>query len=277
MKWRKLISVPTVAIAVWCGAFVSEKKQNILAPWILPIDGHSSVKWDANWDGRHVIPIEVKNTTETQDTSAKRSPHVRRHIFLVRHGQYKVQGRTDLEQSLTSLGERQADLAGKRLQQYGYTYTRLVSSRMTRAKDTACVIKETINEIQHEETYLLTEGAPIKPEPLVDGWNPDKDPFYQDSVRIEAAFRHFINRPDATQTEDSYEILVCHANVIRYFVCRALQLPPEAWLRMSLNHGSITWLTILNTGDVVLKQYGDTGFMPVKDCTTYNFPEDVSE
>lgn len=53
------------------------------------------------------------------------------------------------------IGERQADLAAKRLQQYGYTYTRLVSSRMTRAKDTACVIKETINEIQHEETYLL--------------------------------------------------------------------------------------------------------------------------
>ncbi|VDI83847.1 serine/threonine-protein phosphatase PGAM5 [Mytilus galloprovincialis] len=272
MKWRKLISVPTVAIAVWCGAFVSEKKQNILAPWILPIDGHSSVKWDANWDGRHGISTKVRNTTETQDTSAKRSPRVRRHIFLVRHGQYKVQGRTDLEQSLTSLGERQADLAGKRLQEYGYTYTRLVSSSMTRAKDTARIIKETINAIRTVETDLLTEGAPIKPEPTVDGWNPDIDPFYQDSVRIEAAFRHFIHRPDTTQTEDTYEILVCHANVIR-----ALQLPPEAWLRMSLNHGSITWLTVLNTGDVVLKQYGDTGFMPIEDCTTYNFPEDVWE
>uniref|UniRef100_A0A1I8F429 Serine/threonine-protein phosphatase PGAM5, mitochondrial n=1 Tax=Macrostomum lignano TaxID=282301 RepID=A0A1I8F429_9PLAT len=46
------------------------------------------------------------------------------------------------------------------------------------------------------------------------------------------------------QQSDSYELLVCHANVIRYFVCRALQLPPEAWLRFSLDHASITWVTI---------------------------------
>eukprot|EP00558_Chaetoceros_sp_UNC1202_P007063 CAMPEP_0197243728 /NCGR_PEP_ID=MMETSP1429-20130617/9082_1 /TAXON_ID=49237 /ORGANISM="Chaetoceros sp., Strain UNC1202" /LENGTH=392 /DNA_ID=CAMNT_0042703993 /DNA_START=183 /DNA_END=1358 /DNA_ORIENTATION=- len=26
-----------------------------------------------------------------------------------------------------------------------------------------------------------------------------------------------------------FEIIVCHANVIRYFLCRALQIPPEAW------------------------------------------------
>ncbi|CAG2247796.1 PGAM5 [Mytilus edulis] len=156
MKWRKLITVHTctVAIAVWGGAFVSEKNQNILSPLILPIDGHSNVKWDENWDSQE----HSRNTRYI----CKRSPHVRRHIFLVRHGQYKVQGRTDLEQSLTSLGERQADLAGKRLQEYGYTYTRLVSSSMTRAKDTARIIKETINAIQTVKTDLLTEGRTYK-------------------------------------------------------------------------------------------------------------------
>jgi len=43
---------------------------------------------------------------------------------------------------------------------------------------------------------------------------------FQDSARIEAAFRKYIHRADADQSEDSYEIIVCHANVIRYFVCR---------------------------------------------------------
>lgn len=70
------------------------------------------------------------------------------------------------------IGERQADLAGKRPQEYGYTYNRLVSSSMTQAKDIARIIKETINAIRTVETDLLTEGAPIKP---VDGWNPDID------------------------------------------------------------------------------------------------------
>lgn len=44
--------------------------------------------------------------------------------------------------------------------------------------------------------------------------------YHEDGARIEAAFRHYIHRADPKQKEDSYEIIVCHANVIRYFVCR---------------------------------------------------------
>ncbi len=46
-------------------------------------------------------------------------------------------------------------------------------------------------------------------------------------------------------------------------VCsRALQFPPEGWLRMGLNNGSITWLTIRPSGRVGLRSLGDSGFMP---------------
>lgn len=55
--------------------------------------------------------------------------------------------------------------------------------------------------------------------------------YHEDGARIEAAFRRYIHRADPKQKEDSYEIIVCHANVIRYFVCRfvaeAVQLEPE--------------------------------------------------
>ena len=44
--------------------------------------------------------------------------------------------------------------------------------------------------------------------------------FYQDGARIEAAFRKYFHRASVSQTSDSYEVVVCHANVIRYFVCR---------------------------------------------------------
>lgn len=43
---------------------------------------------------------------------------------------------------------------------------------------------------------------------------------------------------------------------------RALQFPPEGWLRMGLNNGSITWLTIRPSGRVALRALGDAGFMP---------------
>ena len=48
--------------------------------------------------------------------------------------------------------------------------------------------------------------------------------FYQDGPRIEAAFRKYFHRADVDETKDSYEIIVCHANVIRYFVCRLVDM-----------------------------------------------------
>lgn len=71
-------------------------------------------------------------------------------------------------------------------------------------------------------------------------------------VDLNLAFRAHFHRADATQTQDSYTVLVCHANVIRvrnlifckliklqifsfqYFVCRALQFPPGLFFPFSL-------------------------------------------
>uniref|UniRef100_A0A915KZ39 Serine/threonine-protein phosphatase PGAM5, mitochondrial n=1 Tax=Romanomermis culicivorax TaxID=13658 RepID=A0A915KZ39_ROMCU len=79
--------------------------------------------------------------------------------------------------------------------------------------------------------------------------------------RIEAAFRRYFYRANPDQINDSYDIIVCHANVIRYFVCRALQYPPESWLRMSLPHASITWIMIMGDGRVSLRCLGDSGHL----------------
>ncbi|KAH9631392.1 hypothetical protein HF086_012180 [Spodoptera exigua] len=92
--------------------------------------------------------------------------------------------------------------------------------------------------------------------------------FFQDSARIEAGFRRYFYRAPPEQTEDSYTLLVCHANVIRYFVCKALQFPPEGWLRISLNHASITWISIMPNGNVVLRSLSDTGHMEPKYITS---------
>ncbi len=62
--------------------------------------------------------------------------------------------------------------------------------------------------------------------------------------------------------------MVCHANVIRYMVLRALQLPPDAWLRISLKNASVTWVTIRPDGRVSVSCLGDAGHMPVEMLTT---------
>lgn len=47
-----------------------------------------------------------------------------------------------------------------------------------------------------------------------------------------------------------------------------MQFPVQAWLRMTLKHGSITQLTILSDGNVVLQSIGDAGFMPSDKVTS---------
>ena len=58
-------------------------------------------------------------------------------------------------------------------------------------------------------------------------------------------------------------------NVIRYFTMRALQLPPEAWLRLAVSNASITVLTVYPSGRVSLSQLGDVGHLPPA-MITYN-------
>ncbi|XP_030273472.1 serine/threonine-protein phosphatase PGAM5, mitochondrial isoform X4 [Sparus aurata] len=225
--------------------------------------GHS---WDFNWDKRDPSALSngKKKETATEDPSSEQDngkPKATRNILLIRHSQYNLSGNSDKERILTPLGREQAELTGQRLAALGLKYDILIHSSMARATETANIISKHLPGVELLSCDLLREGAPIEPVPPVTHWKPDAV-YHEDGARIEAAFRRYIHRADPKQKEDSFEIIVCHANVIRYFVCRALQFPPEGWLRMGLNNGSITWLTIRPSGRVALRTLGDSGFMP---------------
>ncbi|XP_067083720.1 serine/threonine-protein phosphatase PGAM5, mitochondrial isoform X1 [Osmerus mordax] len=229
--------------------------------------GPSGRTWDFNWDKRDPTTLlnGKKKESLSEDPSTEQEngkPKATRNILLIRHSQYNLSGTGDKERILTPLGREQAELTGQRLATLGLKYDILIHSTMARATETAHIISKHLSGVELVSCDLLREGAPIEPVPPVTHWQPDAVQYHEDGARIEAAFRRYIHRADAKQTEDSYEVIVCHANVIRYFVCRALQFPPEGWLRMGLNNGSITWLTIRPSGRVALRTLGDSGFMP---------------
>lgn len=255
-----------------------------------------SVKWDHNWDRRDPISIvkHHKNRTHSAELKDfakqlqqakesdqqqqqvptktvddfdinKHSSKARRHLFLIRHGQYNMKTKEANEMILTELGREQADLTGRRLKDLmsKFKFTKLIHSDVVRAIETANIIRTHLpQDLPVSVDPLLAEGAPIPPEPPVGHWRPEFHQFFQDGGRIEAAFRKHFYRAPPEQLEDSYEIIVCHANVIRYLFCRALQFPAEAWLRFDLQHGSITHIVISPDGRVGCKALGDAGFMP---------------
>ena len=65
-----------------------------------------SSEWDFKWDRRHVPKEEVKADGTMQTARSKAT----RHLLLIRHGQYNLEGKTDEEKILTELGRKQVRL-----------------------------------------------------------------------------------------------------------------------------------------------------------------------
>jgi len=160
-----------------------------------------SVKWDFNWDRRdpkflikqkgkqvqkksdltcdeHAPKAEEKQEDAKTDQEVdKKTTKARRHLILIRHGQYHVHAKEPDQKTLTALGEEQAIFVGKRLSEvYGHRKIKLVHSTMIRAIQTADLIKGQLNLEKIESVHMddiLKEGAPIPPEPPVGHWKPE--------------------------------------------------------------------------------------------------------
>ena len=83
-------------------------------------------KWDYNWDKRD--PAQLSGTDENNNKASK--PRASRHLILVRHGQYNLDGETDTQRYLTDLGRSQASGTGARLAELGLPYTHIIRSNM---------------------------------------------------------------------------------------------------------------------------------------------------
>lgn len=98
---------------------------------------------DTNWDKRDpsslVKPLKgnfnynVEDENKQNERLEKAKAIATRHLILVRHGQYNLNGSSDLQRSLTQLGRDQAQVTGRRLKQLALPYTRMIQSTMTRA------------------------------------------------------------------------------------------------------------------------------------------------
>lgn len=221
-----------------------------------------------------------------------------RHLILVRHGQYEENsGDTDEDRKLTPLGRQQATQTGQRLAEIakGSTSFRNPSSQgackirairvsnMTRAKETADLIAQELGQDVTKPDRLLNEALPspmIPCRPDIQGATEEID---ENHDRVEQAFRKYFYRsnthgsrehkltdffhPHPEDEDDEFEVIVCHGNIIRYFFCRALQLPPEAWLRFSIFNCSLTYLIIRPNGTVSARMLGDIGHLSYNEST----------
>ncbi|GFQ84800.1 hypothetical protein TNCT_510101 [Trichonephila clavata] len=262
--FSKLLGAFSAGTAVACALKCAISEENPLQA-ATSIIQQSLVKWNDNWDRRDVLslikPDKKKKVSdkEMEEKKAELKPTATRNIFLIRHGRYYSNEGVDEKRILTTFGLVQANLVGQRLKDLNLDFSKITHSTMTRAKETSKEIEKYFPDVTVESSDLLREGFPIETEPPL---NIDQKIIHEDGPRIEAAFRKYFHRANASQETDSYEIIVCHGNVIRYCLLRALQVPPEFWNNFVLFHCSISRVSIDPEGYVLVHSAGDIGFMP---------------
>jgi len=190
---------------------------------------------------------------------AKKTDGVRT-LYLIRHGDYDSDDESDptVGKALIPLGVAQARLVGARLRGMPVTFTSLHSSTMTRARQTALVIGEEFPDLQLQSSALIGECTPpTRRKDVMEDETPED--LEACTRQLEEAFPvYFAPSPDA----DRHDIVVCHGNVIRYFVTRALGVDTEAWLGMSIANCSLTVISVSADGSMKVLSYSDSGHIP---------------
>ena len=180
-----------------------------------------------------------------------------RTLYLIRHGAYVADDRADpvTGPSLTALGIAQARLIGARLGGMPVQFNSITSSTMTRARETAAIIRESLPAVPLSQNPLLSECGPQT-------WHERTAPTeanLQCQRRVDEAFKNYFAPANRA---DENNIIVAHGNVIRYIVTKALGVDTRAWLGMSIAHASLTIIKVRSDGAISIIAVGDIGHIP---------------
>lgn len=183
-----------------------------------------------------------------------------RTLYLVRHGAYAPMPNADPRwgPGLLPLGIAQAKLAGGRFAGYPFTVDTVYASPLTRARETARVIAADLPGVRVEILPELEECTPPT-------WREEEvaDEKAEDLAACAAKLdRVFAQVFVPAKGGARHELLVCHGNVIRYLVTKALRVETKAWLEMSVGHASVTTIRVQADGSLKVISIGDVGHMP---------------
>jgi serine/threonine-protein phosphatase PGAM5 len=197
--------------------------------------------------------VEFKAQEQSQSGS--------RTIYLIRHGEYNSEDERDPDvgKELVPLGIAQTRLLSSRLESMGIEFNSLNSSTMTRARQTAMIINEDFPKLNLQQSRLIRECTPPtwREDIMADESKSDLNDCVEN---LEKAFKEYFI--PSTDEMDRHDIIVCHGNVIRYFVTKVLKVDTKAWLQMTIGNCSLTTVNIRPDSSLKLVSFNDLGHIP---------------
>lgn len=196
-------------------------------------------------------------------SAAPDSPAGIHYLYLVRHGAYDRDSLADdrIANGLNRLGREQAWRVGEWLGALPVRFSSLVTSDLTRARETAAEI-----------------GASLGLTPIPDSLLPECTPEGGSGSAMAGAgtagascdstlARAWAKYAVPTPAGDVHQVLVGHGNEIRWMVCRALGADTRRWRAMEIANASVTILAVRPDGTTRLVTFSDAGHLPIGEQT----------
>ncbi|MEO7052977.1 MAG: histidine phosphatase family protein [Rhodanobacter sp.] len=183
-----------------------------------------------------------------------------RTIVLVRHGYYLPDANADqlLGPHLAPIGVAQAQLVGARLAGLPTRFDALYVSPVQRARDTAAVIAGDLPGRHFEVVDDLAECTPPTWRTKIMAQEKPSE-LAACKLQFDRLFARYFKPASGSERT---ELMVCHGNVIRNMVVRALGVDPKAWLEMSVGNASVTRIRVEADGKFKVISVGDVGHIP---------------
>jgi len=185
---------------------------------------------------------------------------VARTIVLVRHGYYVPDAALGDQPGphLAPIGVAQAQLVGARLAGLPTHFDAMYVSPVQRARDTAAIIATDFPGRHFEVVDDLAECTPPTRRVEAMAHEKPKD-LAACQAQLDRVFDKYFKPAAGSEHTD---LFVCHGDVIRYLVTRALGVDTKAWLEMSVGNASITEIRVEADGRFKVISVGDVGHLP---------------
>jgi len=184
------------------------------------------------------------------------------YVYLIRHGFYDRDPDPNADDvkanGLNALGHEQARMVGAKLASLPIKPAAFVTSNYRRARETAEDIGQALGRTPEVDT-LIHECTPAADRPDLMKRTSAAELAACDSNLARAWAKYMLPTPD----RDRHDILVCHGNVIRWFVARAVAGDSRRWGWMEAANASITILAVRPDGTLRLVSFNDVGHLPI--------------
>lgn len=193
-----------------------------------------------------------------------------RYLYFVRHGQYDP----DLPDThkhygaLSKIGRQQAARTAKALRHL--PVSNIYHSTLDRTTQTAEPFLQSFPQARVHRTRRLWECIPYAEGNLAAEFaHLPADVLEADAKHAQHAFNYYF-RP--TRGSHKYEILISHGNLIRYLVCRVLDIDPSKWLSLASANCGISCVAVHENGLCTLVSYNELAHLPPHLHTDNQYP-----